>query len=282
MEIIMSIKWALLGSLNEYRRIANDYTNYVSNSGLSIEQIHFLQDPENPLKDIAQAKFDIYQVPTSLLYRITERPWLKIWEFPFLFQSREHVENYINSEHARNRLKELETEDYIPMLTYSYAGGFCYAVKNRHQPIKMYNSLPFIHIQNNPPEKVAQLGISEIPLPHTMLAYEAEEYTYLKPEVKDQLEIEISNHQVIARVTFISRKAHDSLGRENINQLLSMLNNERNIIYREAEEKLGKLLEDKHLKHSYTQEDEKASWRMNTVSSDLILNAEIRFVQSLL
>ena len=275
------IKWALLGSLYEYKKLARKYNDHIQDSGLSIEQIHFNQDPENPLKDIVQGKFDIYQIPTSLLHRITERPWLKAWDFPFLFESIEHVEKYINSDHAKNRLKELETEDYVPMLTYSYAGGFCYAVRDRQQPIRMYNSLPFIFIQNNPPEKVPQLEISDIPLPHTMLAYEAEEYTYLKPEVKERLEIEISNHQVNARVTFISRKAYNTLGKENLDKLLSMLNNERDTIYRESELKLGKLLDDKHLVHSYTGEDEKASWRMNVVSPDLILNEEIKFIQSL-
>ena len=274
------IKWGLLETLSEYKKLASGYNEFLKPSGFEVEQVLFKQDPENPLKEIEQGNLDIYQVTSTQLFDITERPWLKIWDFPFIFRNKEHVEKYIGSEQVQANLKELETEHYIPV-TYSYAGGFCYVIKEKNKPVELYNNLPYTYIQNKTDEEIKQMESTELPLPHSILAYEVNEYTLLKQSVREKLELELSNHMIVSRVTFISKKLYNELGQDNFNQLVSILNGERQKIYDIAEEKLKMFLQSGLLQSREVAEDEKAMWRAHIVSSNRILNKEIDFVQKL-
>jgi len=275
-----TIKWGILETLSEYRKLASNYNEFVKPSGFEVEQVLVKQDPENPLKDIEEGRLDIYQVTSEQLFDITERPWLKIWEFPFIFRDKAHAEAYINSDHVQNIIKELETESYLP-LTYSYAGGFCHVIKEKNKPVELYNSLPYTYIQNKTDAEIAAMESTELPLPHSILAYEINEYTLLKPSVREKLELELSNHMIVSRMTIISRKLYNELGEENIKQLFTLLNSERQKIYDTAEEKLKMFKHDGLIQYREVGEDEKAMWRANIVSPNEQLNEEIKFVQSL-
>jgi len=271
------IKWAVLNTLVEYKRIAKEFNEYLANSGYEVELIIVDQDPKNPLQEIDNGDLDIYQIPSSQLLALTEKPWLKVWEFPFIFRSNEHVESYINSDHTKLRIKELETDTILP-LTYSYAGGFCYVVKEKSKTVHLYNEIPLIQEENFIDHVNAGAAM---PLPHAILAYEVAGYTELDDEMKKRIEVEISNHMVISRITFISKKLALELGPEAIAKLTDLLNQERQAIYGFASARLPELLEDGILKYHYVPEDEKDQYRKNLVSNNRDLNHEISFVQTL-
>ncbi len=273
------IKWAILNTLVEYKRLAGEFNDYLAKTGLGyeIEVTTVDQDPRNPLEDIDSENLDIYQIPSSQLLALTEKPWLKVWDFPFIFRSNEHVEKYINSDQTKMRIKELEADTILP-LTYSYAGGFCYTVKEKSKPIHLYHEVPLIQEENF----IDSVNAGKfMPLPHAILAYEVAGYTELDVETKKKIEVEISNHAVISRITFISKKLASELGAEAIAKLTDLLNQERQAIYGFASARLPELLEDGILKYSYVPEDVKKEYRDHFISNNKILNEEIKFVNSL-
>ena len=61
------IKWAVLNTLVEYKRIAKEFNEYLAGSGYEVDLITVDRDPRNPLQDIDSGDLDIYQIPSSQL-----------------------------------------------------------------------------------------------------------------------------------------------------------------------------------------------------------------------
>lgn len=270
----------MLDSLREYKVISDSFDEYLKEKGIRVEKELFSSDPINPLVEILEGNLDIYQVPTSQLYTITGKEWLKVWEQPFLFADKEHVERYINSEHSKKRVQELEIEGLKP-LTYSYAGGFCYVAKEKGTPIR-YDMLlqPTNNINDLGDDDNKDVLSREIWFPHAFLAYEAAGYTKVSEYTKKEMEIVLSNHIVQSRITFISKRVQE-LGDEVVKYLHGLLEQERMTVYRKAEEATKILLSDGNINTVGVTEQELEIQRINQKKNKPELEVEINLVRSL-
>ena len=275
----MKIVWGILEPLEEYKKIANKFNNKIkelTNGELEVEVKLFAKDPENPLKEIEEGRLDMYQVVTNQLKQITNQNWLKAWEVPFLFKSDAHVEKYIESKEAKEKLKTLETDALLP-LAYSYAGGFCAVVSKRGKPkVDNFNDLNTIEFAKYEYENMSVddflINIYQY-LPSNILMYEINELLKLKPEAKAFLNVDVSKHFVIARVTMLSKDMLAKIPSQYKDVFLTTLNTllqeERQVIYQRSEDNIKALKADKEISVN------------GHFTSDEDLNKEIKYITSL-
>lgn len=252
----MKIVWGMLKSLEEYQRLAkrfNEKIGHLTDGAVEIEVKLFDKDPSDPLKEIEAGGLDLYQVTTTQLRQLTpEQTWLKSWEVPFLFKNEQHLERYIESDYAKNQLKTLETDKILP-LTYSYAGGFCAVVTKRNKPVS-YENLSFIEFgkfdYENMPVQDFMSNIYE-KLPSNILMYEIQELLKLSPENKCFLNIDVTRHVVVARISMVSKRMLSKIPAQYrqlfLDTLTEFLNEERHIIYAKARKNLEALSADEHI-----------------------------------
>lgn len=254
----MKIAWGILEPLEEYKKIANKFNEQIkklSNNELEIEIKLFEKDPENPLKEIENNTIDIYQIQsTQLVGLLPDKTWLKVWEIPFLFKNESHVEQYIQSTETKKRLKELETDKLLP-ITYSYAGGFCGTLTAKGKGlVKDFTKLETINFSKYEYEDMSLhdflINIYQH-LPSNILMYEVNEMLKLKPELKSYLNIDVTNHVVVARVTMVSKDMISKIPLEYreafLSKLEDLLNEERQVIYERASKNIQALKEDQHI-----------------------------------
>jgi len=253
----MKIIWGMLKSLEEYQRLAKRFDSKIqelTNGEVGVEIKLFDKDPSDPLKDIEKGSLDLYQVTTThLRMLLNEHTWLKCWEVPFLFQNEEHLERYIGSEYTSQKLKSLETDTILP-LTYSYAGGFCGVVSKRNELNQNYENLKTIPFTNYEYE---DMSVEEFmdniyqQLPSNILMYEIQELLKLKPENKFLLNIDVSKHIVVARISMMSKNAVSKIPSQYkevfLSTLVEFLNDERRIIYEKAKRNIEALKKDEHI-----------------------------------
>jgi TRAP-type C4-dicarboxylate transport system substrate-binding protein len=240
----MKIIWGMLEPLEEYQIIAKKFNEKIKDltkGEIEVETILFDKDPENPLKEIEKGDLDIYQVTSTQLSSILpEQTWLNVWEIPFLFKSNQHVEDYINSLRTADNLKKLETEKVLP-LTYSYAGGFCGMVTKRNKQVEDYSDLSKIEYSEFEYEDMSLedflMNIYQH-LPSTVLMYEVNELLKLNEECKKLINVDVTNHLVVARITMVSKdtlsKIPEEFREEFLDILHELLEQERNVIYARA------------------------------------------------
>ncbi len=251
----MKIIWGILEPLEEYKKIADKFNQKIkdlTNNKIEVEVKFFDKDPENPLKELENGSINIYQIPTTqLVGLLPEKSWLKAWEVPFLFKNESHVESYIASNESKENLKSLETEKLLP-ITYSYAGGFCATLCKRNQEkLKDFSNLKTIDFSKYEYEDMALddflINIYQH-LPSNILMYEINEMLKLKPEAKSFLNIDVSNHVVVSRVTMVSKETISKIPEEYRNSFLStlneLLNEERQVIYKRSKNNIEALKAD--------------------------------------
>lgn len=284
----LTIRWGMWKRLQEYQVISEKFKNRIhdlTNGQIEILPVLFDEDPENPLEEITSNNIDIYQVSSDHLRLITNIEWLKCWEVPFLFENKEHVEKYIKSKRAKETLKTLENEKLLP-LTYSYAGGFMSTVKRKGGDLGDLKENTFV-IHEFDIEDVDDVGMSFMyaKLPFTILMYEIDKISQLG-KFKNSLEVEITNHMVQARITFISKDTLTLIPEEYrekfLNILEEVLDEERETIYKKSEKNLATVLEDLDLKVKVWNDSEKEEYlkKVIPVGSDR-LNEEITYILSL-
>lgn len=254
----MKIVWGMLKSLEEYQRLAKRFDEKIqalTQGEIQIEMKLFDQDPSNPLKEVEEGNLDLYQVTTTQLRQLLpEHSWLKVWEVPFLFKSDNHVEAYIGSDYTNKKLLSLDT-DKLLALNYSYAGGFCAVVTRRNKDttpsnylVKTiefakfeYEDMQFEEFQKNIYEQ----------LPSNILMYEIHELLKLKPELKSFLNIDVTRHTVVARISMLSKAMLSKIPTQYrdtfVTTLHQFLNEERHAIYEKARRNLEALMGDGHI-----------------------------------
>jgi len=276
----MKIVWGMLEPLQEYRVIAERFNKTIknlTNDELEIDIKLFQKDPQNPIKEIEEGNLDIYQIPTGLLESIVaNKEWLKCWEIPFLFKNEEHVEKYIESDHSKKKLKELENSKILP-LNYSYAGGFCATVTRRNKDFDLdYGNLSNIQFNQYEYEDMTLenflINIYQH-LPSNILMYELNELLKLKPEIKSYININVSKHLIVSRISMISKNTLSKIPTEYrdifLNTLNGLLIEERNVIYTRSMQNLNNLKKDPYL-------------GINEISSGKpSLDEEVSFINSL-
>lgn len=277
----MKITWGILEPLEEYKKIADKFNQKIKSltkDEIEINVKFFDKDPENPLKELEDGSIDIYQITTTQLAGLLpEKSWLKSWEIPFLFKNESHVEAYIASEQAKENLKTLETEKLLP-ITYSYAGGFCATLCKRNQEkVKDFSNLKTINFSKYEYEDMALddflINIYQH-LPSNILMYEINEMLKLKPEAKSFLNIDLSHHLIVSRVTMVSKEAISRVPEEHRNSFLStlneLLNEERQVIYERSKKNIAALKADGVIGFN------------EHPTSNEILEKEIKYINSLI
>ena len=240
----MKIIWGMLEPLQEYQILAKKFNEKIKDltkGQVEVDIVLFDKDPTNPIKEIENGKLDIYQIPTTQLRGLLpEHTWLKVWEVPFLFKTPDHVEDYINSLRTADNLKSLESEKVLA-LTYSYAGGFCGTVTKRNKKVEDYSSLNTIEYSKYEYEDMSLenflVNIYQH-LPSSILMYEVNELLKLHPECKKLINVDISGHLIVSRITMLSKdtlsKIPDQFREDFVHLLYELLEEERGIIYDRA------------------------------------------------
>jgi TRAP-type C4-dicarboxylate transport system substrate-binding protein len=250
----MKIIWGMLKSLEEYQRLAKRFDSKIqelTNGEVSVEIKLFDKDPSDPLKGIENGSLDLYQITTThLRMLLEEHAWLKCWEVPFLFKNEEHLEKYIGSEYTKQKLKSLETDTILP-LTYSYAGGFCGIVSKKNDLNQNYENVKTIPFSNYDYEDMSVEEFMENiyqQLPSNILMYEIQELLKLKPENKFLLNIDVTKHVVVARISMMSKNTLSKIPTQYrevfLSTLVEFLNDERRIIYEKAKNNVEALKKD--------------------------------------
>lgn len=286
----ITVNWSMLSTLKEYEVIGKRFQEQVTEftgGEVTVNIVKRSADPSDPILAIESGAIDIYQVPSSQLGWLTRQEWLKCWDVPFLFRDKEHVERYIGSSHARAMLKNLETDSILP-LTYSYAGGFssvlrkvgneainCWTDGEKYR-INQYETL------NMGDQEFAHMYAS---LPFNILMYEIHELALLKPEQRDKLVLELTNHHVLSRVTLVSKSKIEEIPvryREGFLTLLQhLLDGERWTIY-ERSEKNVKNIGDAIKTSTWDQSKRDSMFADFADVSSGSLGDEIRFIRSLI
>lgn len=282
------VKWGVLQRLKEYKIISQKFKDKIyemTNGQVQIEIVLLNDDPSNPLKEISNEELDIVQITTDHLREITNLEWLKCWETPFLFEDKNHVEKYIKSDRAEKMLKTIEDDKVLP-LTYSYAGGFMSVVKRKGGDIGSLTeqNLVIHEFDNN---KFDDLNLSYIymRMPFTILMYEIHEVGQLK-QLKENIEVELTNHLVQARITLVSKTKLSQIPEEFREKFLfeleSLLDQEREVIYDRSEKNTSVLIEDPTLKVNLWGEDKRKEYfNRLRISGSEELNQEIEYILKL-
>ncbi len=237
-----TFKWGMLSRLEEYKIIGEKFQKQVeelTSGQVKVELWSFDRDPNDPREAIESGDIDMYQVTSTQLRQLNGKDWLACWEIPFLFNDRNHVEKYINSEHSKKMLKTLETDNLLP-LTYSYAGGFCSILKKRNSAVDNFNHLDF-KIQDYEPTQMEEADCISLyaSLPFNILMYELHDVTELPEHLKSVISVELTNHVLTSRITLISKKKLAEIPEQYRDDFLSILkgilDEERHVIYDRAD-----------------------------------------------
>lgn len=247
---MITIKWGMLANLHEYEVVANKFRNIlaeITNGQVDVEIVKFENEPSNPLVDIETGIIDLFQVTSTQLKWLTKKDWLDCWNVPFLFENKEHVEAYITSNHAAQKLSELETDRLLP-ITYSYAGGFT-SILRKKDDLNIGNLLnqAKYHLHHYNLGQMCELEFAKMymGLPFSVLMYEAHEVANLEKQYKDMLSFEMTTHHVLSRVSMLSKRKMQEIPEEYRTQILSalkgLLDEERQVIYNRSEMGAGLL-----------------------------------------
>lgn len=275
------IKWGMLKRLEIYWEVAREFQSQFPEH--YIELVGYDTDPADPIQAIKNGEIDIYQIESKHLRHLTHNGWLTLWEVPFLFESPEHVEAYINSQRAKDSLKLLENDE-IMALTYSYAGGFSSVVRECNGGIGDLNNLNFV-VHNYDFNKLSDSDLEEIreKMPFSILQYETHELLDLGGLMKDTF-LEVTDHLVTARVTIVSKRMLESLGDQKeafLFALTSLLAKERSKVYARAAKNL-ETIKDSQLGHRVWDKETKEKYFNSHVErfQGEVIN-EIEFVRTL-
>jgi TRAP-type C4-dicarboxylate transport system substrate-binding protein len=284
----VTVKWGILKRLKEYKVISEKFKDKVktlTRGQVQIEIVLLDEVSRDPLKEVSYEELDIVQITSDHLRELTNQEWLKCWETPFLFEDRDHVEKYIKSDRSKKMLKTIENEKILP-LTYSYAGGFMSIVKRKGGELGTLKEHNFaIHGFDNNKFDEINLSYLYMKLPFTVLMYEVPEVGQLK-QLKENIEVELTNHLVQARITLVSKtklsKIPEEYREKFLSLLESLLDEERQVIYNRSDRNTVTLLEDQSLKVNLWGDDKKEKYFKNLRSEGSEeLNQEIDYILKL-
>ena len=117
----VELRWGIDEVLAHQIRIAREVKEKIEKKTNGEVRVKIELYGEEHLKSPQKERFDIHQ---TIVGNYSERvPELKIWEIPYLFQNKAHVEAYMTSSRGQATLAKIEDEKWLP-INYSYAGGF--------------------------------------------------------------------------------------------------------------------------------------------------------------
>lgn len=289
------IVWGMINQLDQYKIIAKEFKNYIeekTNNEIQIEIKTFSEERKDALSDISQNEFQIYQVTTNDLLRLKPNlvPELAIWDVLHLFRDKNHVETYINSSKAQNIIKKLASSDYLPV-TYSYAGGFVGLVSTKQNPDLQFDTPRFCPFSQIDSQHVTSEDIEKFKsaLPCNALLYELNEFKMFDKKFLNTMQLDISNHKVVARVTIVSQKALNKISPKYrelfISKLKALLDQERQAIYQRADQNIKWIEKSNLVTNKFWSNKDLEKFRNNSINDAKInypvLNNEISFVNNL-
>lgn len=212
----VTFKWGIDNQLHHQLRIANEFKNIIekkSSGAVKIEVIPYdIKDSrDSATSSIEKKVYDIAQ--TFVGNYIAQAPELEVFQIPYLFKTTKQIEKFLQSPKANTILKKLNTPHALA-INFSYAGGFlsyhseqkidsfsqlkgkeCYNVKS-YGFVKNFLKPSGIKSTNNVDSKDYSCG--------EVLSSELDSiYSF---ENAHKRWINITNHRVITRVTFLSQE----------------------------------------------------------------------------
>lgn len=292
--------WGLNEQLDYYKEVAEKFKKEIaleSNGEIEIEIKYFPHDPDNPIADIKNNKYHLYQMNVETIHEFyrEEAPELSLYGVPFLFKDKGHVEKYLTSQKAHNVLAKVENESLLP-LTYSYAGGFVAAITNSpltNPKFSEFKDLPLCSVSSQPYKveeetiKYAESFPKEMPC--YVLLYELNEFASFSQYLKNPINISLVNHDVITRASYISKKFLKTIPKKYqdllTKKLTLTLKQERQYIYARGERNINQLKTLPNINIHYFSENQRNNLRDQAVKRLITTKEakeEINYIKGLL
>ncbi len=291
--------WGMRSELGAYQLIGNKFKSEIeslTNKEVTVTLKLYSDELDKPFKTVSEDRIQIYQIPTSLLkteMKDGKGHWLSVWEVPFVIKNKDHVESYIASQHTQENLKKIGSDNVLP-LTYSYAGGFVAVLSKKGTNNIDLEKIPYCNLSEFEEKKVDSALEKKLysALPCNILLYDIHIVNALDQKIKQKLKLDLNNNKVFARITLISKKKLNMIPakyREKfLNRLSALLDEERQAIYKQAEENIASIKNDKFVEINFMTEQNRKLASQESIkkfpeglkSKELL--EEINFVQSLL
>ena len=303
----VEVIWKINSELYYYRIQANKFKKSIgikTNNQVKIKIVEVPQDLDDPFQEIEQQMAHIYQIQMSNVeFKFSGSkgyphiPELAVWKVPYLFKNKKHVEDYINSKNTENLLAKIDTKYAFP-LTYSYAGGFR-GISTFGGP--MTEEIAKNNIDNcdftkmdGPNDERMDHYLEELTNKKSCesLLYEIHEVGMFNEKLKEPIWMNISNHNVTARMTYVSKSAYQSIPAQYkdvfLKELKNILDEERHIIYERNERNIKFVSGLKNVNLHIPSEELRSNVKKKFLkeNSDLLENkdfaSELSFIESLL
>ena len=298
----VTFRWGVDQNLDHQIFIAKEFARIIKKKTKNRVQVIVddTYEEDDHRDSIKKGQFHITQALVDKFF--TQQPALKFWEVPFLFQSPEHVESYIQSDRAHQLLKKLE-DRHKQAIGYTYAGGFLFFLT----PKKMgsFSDLKGLgcHFEDgrtffNYFIKPMAMGIKRIE------SYEKryiEDYTRRRvlckevlassvytSEIKNYNYFTLTRHRVVSRVVMVSRETLGKLSPKDktvfIHELRKALRRERRLIYKEIDLVVA-LLKNKGITtyewSQFTKDKEKQTFAPYLKKLLPIIGSEVKYINKL-
>lgn len=223
-----TLKWGLnVEPIVYFQKAAADFKKRVeqrTNGRIKVEVYENLV-PQEGHDHLADVQKGIYHMNQETVFHLQKRvPELAIWDLPYLFQNDEHVSRYIASAPAREILAKLEGHDVVG-LGYTYSGGFLHIFGRKLSSFSDLNNLNVgfeeaaetykTYLQNLfklTPQKISFGTYTETnptqAASEIIISTGRELYPIAK---KSKVYLNTTDHRVISRVLFVSKKFLESL-----------------------------------------------------------------------
>lgn len=233
----VELRWGIDEVLAHQIRIAREVKEKIEKKTNGEVRVKIELYGEEHLKSPQKERFDIHQ---TIVGNYSERvPELKIWEIPYLFQNKAHVETYMTSSRGQATLAKIEDEKWLP-INYSYAGGFLHFYSKKK--ISNFSDLkdsscgfaPSFGFYESIMKPIGVLVVKEGEKENCFEALSSEvDGIYARGDASDFV-LNLTQHRVVTRATYISKDKLKAVGKWR-NQLVDLitqgLNKERKLVY---------------------------------------------------
>ena len=226
--------WGISTELHYFNKVAIEFKNTIESKTngrvkIIIQKYDDLKNEKSSQDFFKENKYHIHQQLAGNYY--SQSPNLKIWNIPFLFKNDQHVEKYLNSKKAQDNLKLLENDDLLP-IDYTFSGGFIYAYGPK--PLQAFSDL-----EGKKLSIMYDFGFNSDFLKPKNIDITLKTYTIVDNEFHETLgsdladllgivDLEktyftVTNHRIISRILFVSKKQIEKMTQHDRNIFISEL-----------------------------------------------------------
>lgn len=220
------LRWGINHDLDYFLKASDSFKQRVESRSkgkirVEIQVINKPQEGYNHLVDVQNNVSDMSQELVFDLHR--EIPEFALWDLPYLFRDDAHYERFIDTPYAKGILKKMEIQGVVG-LGYTYSGGFLHIFGTRINSFRDLKGVSF-GLENHSSfykDRMSKLletsltGLDHDAVKGTnkraseiIIAVGKKELFPLAKQTK--FFINTTDHRIVSRVLFVSKKFFDSL-----------------------------------------------------------------------